>query len=1071
MADQWSDALKDLPEPVAEGAGPPTVAPQATPQPPPPGTTRTPTNRKPVSDNKWTNELLAMDANELMQQNPGVQGALADFFKFAGHGTVRGLAEAAGMPIDAANTMGAFVRSQGAAAPEGGEAPLAPPSLRMLGGSPLLAAPALAAGYIKEALYPGKDIQTGSGAYMRQKAESVGLPTSTPKEEGVTSSGAFWGDIMGEFGGANLPFLAAMPAKIGTQAGVKTVTNLEAMLRSANPVRTIAKEAVLGGVAPGLGAGVGAHAVGPEHEDLGKAAGAIAGSLRTKLIESGFGAAKGASAWMHEFLGFGTGADRVAGKALAGTAQDLPGTLQALKTDVPISPGAVIPVDIKSGDEGLIALRRTVAARDAELAGDYRRMQQATEEALKTDAQLARGNFATTEEWLAARQKRLEELSNQRLLQAVEQAERDTSQAFHGTEPLREDANMAKNRYATNLRRELLNAEDDLNAVVKSKWDKVDQNLPVQMEPVYDRVRTMQAEHAARPGEGPDRFPSKVMGRFFDEAGDPRFGVNTRLKDVIDLDSEIQQAIRAQTALDAPDRVYVSYLKRVSEALNEAKYGVPAADKAALQDAIGATRNFHDTFHRGPVGQTLGLDAAGGMDTLPGETIKQFLGQGPGGIDSFNALMKAVSARTGQVAPVHPSVEMPQLLQKYIRQDFYDTVMPNGQFNTKAAQKWVGNNAGPLNTFPELKKEFQNAIMSEGRAAQVGQHVKVELDTIRHNQAALFLDGQPGQLFNGALKGPDQYRATKNLVAMAKEDPTGRATEGLAQMALDRMLADAITPDKTSAALQRVNGLRVSNWVEENKGVIRALDEAIPGLKDRFDRIAQTGRYLERYQTSPRLPKPEESDTGGWIRTVMARVMGANVFTKLSSGGGASIQTAAIGSQAFKKLAAALTPDQATALVRRALVDKDLFEILTKPMTNAAKAEDNFRRVSPYLYSIGIPLAQPYLTQPEMQPRQTQAGGMVEPGNIDLANRPVVKNQDGKIATVRSMSVNMDGKEVLIPTISDDGRTLSTDEAIAQYRKTGRHLGKFDSPQNATAYAKKLHGDQDRQYSPNPESP
>ncbi len=94
----------------------------------------------------------------------------------------------------------------------------------------------------------------------------------------------------------------------------------------------------------------------------------------------------------------------------------------------------------------------------------------------------------------------------------------------------------------------------------------------------------------------------------------------------------------------------------------------------------------------------------------------------------------------------------------------------------------------------------------------------------------------------------------------------------------------------------------------------------------------------------------------------------------------------------------------------------------------------------------------------------TKPEGMVTPGNIDIANRPQVKMDDGGTATVRSMSVNMDGKEVLIPTISPDGRLLSDDEAIAEYRKTGKHLGMFDTPEHATAYAEKLHEQQERMY-------
>lgn len=94
------------------------------------------------------------------------------------------------------------------------------------------------------------------------------------------------------------------------------------------------------------------------------------------------------------------------------------------------------------------------------------------------------------------------------------------------------------------------------------------------------------------------------------------------------------------------------------------------------------------------------------------------------------------------------------------------------------------------------------------------------------------------------------------------------------------------------------------------------------------------------------------------------------------------------------------------------------------------------------------------------------SAGMVEPGNIDIHNRPIVKNPDGSISTVRSMSTNIDGREVLIPTVSDDGRIMSDDEAVDNFMQTGKHLGMFSSPEAATAYAENLHKQQANEYLP-----
>jgi hypothetical protein len=98
--------------------------------------------------------------------------------------------------------------------------------------------------------------------------------------------------------------------------------------------------------------------------------------------------------------------------------------------------------------------------------------------------------------------------------------------------------------------------------------------------------------------------------------------------------------------------------------------------------------------------------------------------------------------------------------------------------------------------------------------------------------------------------------------------------------------------------------------------------------------------------------------------------------------------------------------------------------------------------------------------------------GLIEAGNLDIRNRPVIQNADGTHSSEYSISIGDDKGEVLIPTVVN-GKFLTPDgkkppegsaaekqmfkRAEDHYRQTGEHLGIFDTPDNADAYSQILH--------------
>ena len=113
-------------------------------------------------------------------------------------------------------------------------------------------------------------------------------------------------------------------------------------------------------------------------------------------------------------------------------------------------------------------------------------------------------------------------------------------------------------------------------------------------------------------------------------------------------------------------------------------------------------------------------------------------------------------------------------------------------------------------------------------------------------------------------------------------------------------------------------------------------------------------------------------------------------------------------------------------------------------------------------------LGAPAPTSQRQKERYNQEIGQYGVGNIDLYNRPQYRNADGSISTVDSTSFNIQGKEVLLPSVwMKDGkayRSSDGDEVLQHFYDTGEFLGVFDTVDAANSYAEKLHDAQDYYY-------
>lgn len=143
--------------------------------------------------------------------------------------------------------------------------------------------------------------------------------------------------------------------------------------------------------------------------------------------------------------------------------------------------------------------------------------------------------------------------------------------------------------------------------------------------------------------------------------------------------------------------------------------------------------------------------------------------------------------------------------------------------------------------------------------------------------------------------------------------------------------------------------------------------------------------------------------------------------------------------------------------VKRNLLDRDMDD---------AVRQERLDKLNERIHNIYLRFNETYNQAKDREDgsvRRYKDGGVIRSGNIDLHKRPIVRNPDGSISTVRSITVGFDDGVYVLPTVVGD-KVVSNDEAIDHFRKTGQHLGVFKTQRQADEYAQRLHAEQEKEY-------
>lgn len=492
--------------------------------------------------------------------------------------------------------------------------------------------------------------------------------------------------------------------------------------------------------------------------------------------------------------------------------------------------------------------------------------------------------------------------------------------------------------------RELRQAEELAKTQQKILWERIPQDLEIDVSPVRSSIQSL-IDSATRISQ--ENIPTQAIKFLKATEGSG----TDQISEVNSLYSAMRDAARNATAGQNVNMDQARMANEIADSILKNFDNIPAdsAVNRAIIDARTFSREMHDKFSRDDVGRLLKRDSRGGDSIRQGLSLEETVGRGGDrGAYSQEDILKAIQGVPDTGAAVNASKD-------YLRNMFNSAAFPAGpekDFSRNAAASFINSNKRLIDQFPDVRAELEQAISSQARLSGVETRASDISKSLGRSEAVAFAESKAQKALSPVLSARRPQMAMANLIATAKKDPTGAAMAGL-KRAVSQELIKGSTSQLTRAteagAASQIRFSKLSELLKDETfgSIVKQVYSKAELTNARI--IAKELEKLDLARVGDSIGNARDVLEPSGLLVTAARVAGANVGAMVGSSTGSSLQTAAIFSTRFANVANKLIKSQAEKLIKDAIEDRELLrQLLIVPKTRA-DVDKLEKALTPYL--------------------------------------------------------------------------------------------------------------------------